>query len=147
LIYGQFNVFRQADAEGILKKAWDALDHGGLLLLEAHHFDAVKKMGREGCSWYSAETGLFSESPHVCLEEHFWERESRTATARYFIIDAESGEVSRYAETFQAYTDDEYRLMLHEKGFEDVRFFPSLTGEEDENQKELFAIVARKPGA
>jgi len=34
--------------------------------------------------------------------------------------------------------------MLAECGFEDVEFFPSLTGEEDESQSDLMAIVARK---
>ena len=45
----------------------------------------------------------------------------------------------------QAYGDQQYRTMLAEAGFVDVRYFPSLTGGEDESQAGLMAIVARKP--
>ena len=78
------------------------------------------------------------------MEEHFWDEESRAATTRFFIVEAGTGRVRRYAASYQAYTDDQYRTLIEECGFEDVRFFPSLTGVEDKSQKEFFALVARK---
>ena len=145
LIYGEFNVFRPPDAVSILDKAYAALDDGRLLLLEPHTFAAVKKMGKPRRSWDSARKGLFSDKPHLCLEENFWEPTTQTATTRYFIIDATTGNVTPHAQSIQAYTDEEYQSLLVERGFEDIRFFASLVGDEDETQADLMAIVARKP--
>ncbi len=144
LIYGELNVFRPKDAGRILAKAYTALNDGGLLLLEPHTFSAVEKIGNQARSWYSAESALFSDKPHLCLEEHFWDAANQTATIRYFIIDAATASVSRYAVSYQAYTDQQYRSLLIDAGFDDVRFYPSLIGDKDNSQQELIAIVARK---
>ena len=144
LIFGELNVFRPADARTILRKAHRALVSDGLLLLEPHTFAAVRRIGERPSSWYAARTGLFSAQPHLCLEEHFWDASHSAATTRFFIVDAATGEVTRHAQSFQAYTDAEYRTTLNEGGFDDLAFFPSLTGMEDESQADLMAIVARK---
>lgn len=146
LIFGEFNVFRSTDARNILQKAHYALASNGLLLIEPHTFAAIQKIGEQAPSWYSAETGLFSDKPHLCLEESFWDSASKTATTRYFIIDVSTGEVSCYAQSFQAYPNSQYHSMLIECGFDDVEFFPSLVGTEDETQGALMVIVARKRG-
>ena len=90
LLYGEFNVFRPVDANLILGKAWHALKPGGLLLLEPHPFDMVQQLGEKPASWYSSVGGLFSERPHVVLQENFWDGDSNTATTRYYILDANS---------------------------------------------------------
>lgn len=144
LIYGEFNVFRSVDARKILQKAYRALASHGLLLLEPLTFAAIQKIGKQGTSWYSAKNGLFSDRPYLCLEENFWETDSRTATTRYIVIDASTADVTRYAQTFQAYTNSEYQSILTECGFGDTEFFPSLTGAEDKSQDDLIAIAARK---
>ncbi|MCK4850627.1 MAG: class I SAM-dependent methyltransferase [Phycisphaerae bacterium] len=144
LIYGELNVFRPKGAGRILAKAYTALNDGGLLLLEPHTFSAVEKIGNQARSWYSAQAGLFSDKPHLCLQEHFWDGPSLTATTRYFIIDAATANVSRHAVSYKAYTDEQYRSLLTETGFEDIRFCPSLADDEDHSQQGLIAIVARK---
>jgi len=144
LIFGELNVFRPVDAKAILKKANRALNKNGILLLEPHSFGAVKNIGQQSSSWYSAKSGLFSDKPHICLEESFWDGQSSTTTKRYFIIDASTGEVARYATTYQAYTDRQYRSLLRECGFEAIGFFPSLGKAKDKYQDDLIAIVANK---
>jgi len=144
LIFGEFNVFTPADARRILDKAHRALLPGGLLLLEPHTWAAVQRMGERGASWYSAQRGLFSDRPYIVLEENFWDDVSAAATKRYWVVDATSGEVAPYAQSFQAYTDARYRDLLVECGFEAARLYPSLTGVEDESQNTLMAIVSRK---
>jgi ubiquinone/menaquinone biosynthesis C-methylase UbiE len=143
-IFGELNVFRSQDAQLILQKAYAALDRGGVLVLEPHTFEAVKAIGQNPSEWYSASSGLFSESPHLYLQENFWDETTNTATQRYFIIDAQSGSVTRYASTMQAYTNDQYRSLLEECGFRDVEFFPSLEGNENDYGRGLLAITARK---
>lgn len=144
LIFGEFNTFRPADAREILEKANAALAGDGVILLEPHTLEIVRQLGQQPPSWYSAPSGLFSERPHVCLEEHFWDAARRTSTTRFSIVDAATAEVTQHASSTQAYTDDEYRSALRECGFEDIRFSASLTGVEDGSQEGLFAITARK---
>ncbi len=142
LIYGEINPFRRTEAAAILSKARQALIPGGRLLLEAHTDAAIVEMGAREPSWFSAEAGLFSDRPYLCLTDHAWDARERVATNRYFVIDGATGAVTRHAESLQAYTDDAYRSLLAGCGFGEVVFHPSLTGEPDPAQKQLFAIVA-----
>ncbi|MGC9333892.1 MAG: class I SAM-dependent methyltransferase [Anaerolineae bacterium] len=143
-LFGELNVFRPADAKAILRKVHDALRDGGLLLLEPHTHRAVRRIGRAPVSWYSAEEGLFSERPHLCLEESFWDAEQEVATQRYFVVDAETGSVARHAASTQAYRQKAYRTLLAGTGFAAAEFFPSLAGEPDPSQRDFLAIVACK---
>jgi len=142
LIYGEFNVFRPADVAMILDKAWQALDPGGFLLLEPHHYQVVRQLGEEPDSWYASSGGLFSERPHLVLKENYWDVPRQVSTIRYYVIDALSGQVSRYAQSMQAYQDDEYRSLIFAHGFEGVQILPGLLGKD--SPQGLIAIVARK---
>ena len=144
LIFGEFNVFRPSDAARILANVHAALDEGGVLLLEAHTGEAIREFGLRPASWYASESGVFSGLPHLCLQENFWDAQSETVTRRYFVVDASSGEVTRYAQTLKAYTEEQYRAILEAAGFGDVRFHPSLTGTDDVLQRDLLVIQARR---
>ena len=144
LIFGEICAFRRADAERILAKAHAALDVGGLILLEPHTYEAVRKMGGRAASWQMRKKGLFSDRPHLYLAESFWDEASRTSTTRCYIVDAETAEVTGHTATTQAYPNEQYRGWLLERGFEDVRYFASLTGAADETQADYLAVVARK---
>jgi SAM-dependent methyltransferase len=142
LIYGEFNVFRPYDAAVILDKALQALRPGSMLLLEPHPFPVVVSLGEAPPSWYSSPGGLFSEHPHVVMQENFWDAGIHASSMRYFVIDAASGQVTRFAQCMQAYQDDEYRILLTSHGFEDIQILPGLLG--DDSPQELMAILARK---
>jgi len=145
---GQFNVFRRDDASLILGRVCACLLPGGLVLLEPQKFTTIENIGRSGTSWYSCDDGggLFSDSPHLCLQESFWDPDAQATTQRFFIVDSETGEVRRHALTTEAYTDEQLRDSLVQAGFMDIRFFPSLLGVDvsDESQSVNLAIVARK---
>lgn len=142
LVYGEINPFRRPEATAILQKARQALVPGGRLLLEAHTDAAIVEMGAREPSWFSAESGLFSDRPYLCLTDHTWDARERVATNRYFVIDGATGVVTRHAESLQAYTDDAYRSLLAACGFGEVVFHPSLAGKHDPAQRHLIAIVA-----
>jgi SAM-dependent methyltransferase len=144
LIFGEFNVFRPEDAACLLDKAWASLRVGGLLLLEPHPYMAIQHIGQQSARWYSAEQGLFSLQPHLCLEEYTWDEIRRSATTRHYIVDAATAEVTRYAGSMQAYTDDEYLALLASHRFGEINFYPSLAGQAGEIKFELIAITARK---
>ena len=143
-IFGELNVFRPQEAHIILHKAHEALTQDGLLVLEPHKFETVRAIGEEPSNWYSTSSGLFSEDPHLYLQENFWDTASCTATSRYFIVDAMSSEVTRYAATVQAYSLNQYLTLLQECGFRQVEFHPSLEGKESQKTQGLLVITARR---
>jgi hypothetical protein len=149
MLFGQLNVFRRADARSILKSAFASLAPGGLVLLEPQRFSTVEANGRAGNSWYSCgeSGGLFSSRPHLCLSESFWDAAGQSATQRFFIVDAETGQVTSHAMTTEAYTNEQFGELLTDVGFEDLRFFPSLVGVEVEevSQSANLVLIGRKP--
>jgi SAM-dependent methyltransferase len=144
LIFGEFNVFHPDDARAILHKIHAALDDSGLLLLEPHTVDAIKRSGEAPPSWQTSQSGLFSEEPHVLLTENFWREDRQIATERYFIIDGRSGAVTRHAASMQAYSEAQFGLLVDECGFTDMRIYSSLYGEIDAAEGDFFALTARK---
>lgn len=143
LLYGELNVFRPADARGILARARRALGPGGALVLETHTAAAVAAIGARAPRWRSLRSGLFSARPHLWLEESHWDGAARAATKRHFIVDAESGEVTRYAASYQAWDESDYRRLLADAGFAEITSHPSLTGSPDPSQSEFGVWVAR----
>ena len=145
LIFGEFNVFTEADARLLLGRTHQALRSGGRLLLEPQTYDIIEKEGNRSASWHTQSGGLFSPRPHLWLEEHFWHAGGHAATTRYFIIDAATGAVERYASTTQAYTDADLDRLLSDAGFSEIQRFPSLAGTNRDRQEGLCVLMAKKP--
>jgi SAM-dependent methyltransferase len=144
-IFGEFNVFKPADARSILQKACASLRPGGRLVLEISTPDAVEQLGNQPSTWYSSKNGLFADQPHLCLMESFWDDEKTVATERFFIIDTVTGAVTRYAASTQAYEREQLEEMLSTAGFQKIDFHPSLTGENRAGQPdEFFVALAQK---
>jgi SAM-dependent methyltransferase len=144
-IFGELNVFKPAEARFILQKALSALKPGGKILLELSSLELVEQIGNQPSTWYSAESGLFSASPHLCLMETFWDEKNTIATERFYIVDAASGEVERYAFSTQGYAAGQIKSMLRETGFQEIALFPSLTGQPEDEGDEFIAVSASRP--
>lgn len=153
LIFGELNVFRRAEALAILKKAYRALQANGKLLLEVHRLNVVRQVGLRPSAWSShLGGGLFSEHPHLLLEEAFWNEELRVATERYFVLHSPEAanrivdaapQVSLYAASMQGYDRAGYRLLLAEAGFRRTRFEKNWGGW-SEGSQDFNLIVAEK---
>ena len=143
MVYGQFNVFPRDRGLEILKMAHAALKPGGFLLLEVQSAEQIQKSGKKGPSWYSAQAGLFSEAPHVVLQENFWHAEAGASTTRFFVIDGRTGSASSYALSNEAYAEDELTDALRSAGFQDVERFSSLSGRTVAGDEDLPVVVAR----
>ena len=144
LIFGELNVFTPSDARSILKRAHAALFDRGTLLLEVHTLSVVREIGERDPSWYTAEPGLFSDRPHLCLRESSWDPDQRTATERCLIVDAETGLATKHGATTQGYSDSEYRSLLQDSGFREVDFRASLSGDPEDTDDRLMAILASR---
>lgn len=122
LIFGELNVFTRDEALDILTRSRAALQPGGCLLLEVHTFDAVRRMGEAPPSWRAAERGLFSDQPHIRLDDAYWDADARAAVTRHYIIDAGTAEVTLYGASVQAYEQSDYERLLSEAGFEQLEW-------------------------
>ena len=70
------------------------------------------------------EPAACSPTGHIfSLYDSTWDPIRKAAINRYYIIDAETGEVTRHMESLQAYSDGEYEKLLVETGFTDVRIY------------------------
>jgi len=142
LIYGQFNVFPRDRGQEILGRARAALAPGGRLILEIQDGEEIEQRGRTAPSWYSAETGLFSDRPHLVLQENFWHEDASSSTVRFSVIDATTSEVTHHALSNEAYSQDDLAAALKSAGFSDVAWYPSLSGETTGGEV-LPVVVAR----
>jgi SAM-dependent methyltransferase len=140
LLYGQFNVFRRSEASAILAKARNALRPGGVLVLEPQTAEHIRTAAQAGPSWSAHNEGLFSARPHLLLTESSWDESASTSTQRFYVIDAKSSAVQRYALSNVAYEEDELVDSLVDLGFVATRVAASLTGEARDDG--LFAIFA-----
>jgi SAM-dependent methyltransferase len=143
-IYGEFNVFRQADARTILHKAWSALRDGGQLLLEPHTYAYVRGLGESPPTWYTSAKSVFHDTAHLRLMDYDWHAVTRAATIRYFVIDLANCQMQAYAQSMQAYTNEEYHELLKLTGFDRIRIFPDMGEADREQEAALFVITARK---
>ena len=144
LIYGQFNVFPRKVGSEILNKAVAALAPGGRLLLELQTAEQIKTGGQTGPSWYSVSNGLFSDRPHLVLQESFWNDDASASTMRFMVVDAATGAVSNFALSNEAYSESELENALREQGLEAFKRFPSLSGHPVGGDSDLPVIVAHR---
>lgn len=140
MLFGELNVFKPKDAQQLIKKAFQALKVGGILLLETHAFSAVQTIGEQGPSWYSEEKGLFSDKPHFVLSESFWDEERMIATTRHFIVDAKTETVAQQSESIQAYKKKGYQDLLEMEGFQQINFHRSFGDAQDDDFLVISAI-------
>jgi SAM-dependent methyltransferase len=142
LLFGEMNVFSIADFRAIIQKARSALVDGGVLLLEPHEPGVVRANFESSPTWTSSESGLFSDRPHLLLEEGFWHNDVHMAVKRWYVIDAKSGDVTPYSQTVVDYSRFELAHLVEGEGFtvsEAPGGWPS--GNED-HPAEFYPLVA-----
>lgn len=117
LLFGEINVFSCAEALRLLQTARNSLRPGGVVIVETHTAEAIRAIGHLPNHWQAVPSGLFSERPHLLLEEHFWNEALAAAMTRYYVLDAETAACTEYAALMQAYTEAEYQRFFEESGF------------------------------
>lgn len=144
IIFGEFNAFPPSDAETILGKMYAALKPGGRILIEAHTYDAIKRIGQAENSWYRSESGLFSDRPHLCLIANIWYEDEELERTSFAVLDAETTEAEVYINTLQAYSFDSYRAMLKRAGFSQVDIIPAWGKPDFDENDNLVMLRARR---
>jgi len=144
IIFGEFNAFPPSDAEIILGKMHVALKPGGRVLIEAHTYDAIKRIGQAENSWYRSESGLFSDRPHLCLIANIWYEDEELERTSFTVLDAETTDAEVYINTLQAYSFDSYRAMLKRAGFSQVDIIPAWGKPDFDENDNLVMLRARR---
>jgi len=139
LIHGEFNAFAEAETDAILTRAFLALKPDGVLLLEVNAPQTIESETRR--TWSSAESGLFTERPHLCIEETIRDADTRTETTRWYIVDAATGDVTPYSQVIRLCSREQYERQIMRAGFRSVEVLPSLGGSLEGH---YVTVVARK---
>jgi hypothetical protein len=143
LLYGEFNAFTREDALSILTRTRESLRKGGQVLLEPHTFEDLQSTGAAKTDWRTLERGLFSDRPHLLLEESFWDADRSIRIHRWFVVDVASCGVEQHVESMQAYSDADYQELLDAAGFREVETRPDWPAAPGHEQA-LIALIARK---
>jgi SAM-dependent methyltransferase len=144
MVFGELNSLRKETAAALLVDMHRALRSGGLIAVELRSLAFHKRSGLSASNWHTAESGLFSDSPYLCLREFHWSESERAASQRDWIIDIETGAVEMFTQTAQAYTDEESSEMAETAGFIDLQIYGSLDGEAYAPGDDTLVVVARK---
>ena len=86
--------------------------------------------------------GLFSDGPHLVLQEAFFDEESAVRTERFHVLDARTGLVRTHALSSVAYRAEEIEEMLRAAGASDVTMRDPLDG--DERSPDLWLFEGRR---
>lgn len=131
MLHGEMNTFSKTEIREILKNIESVLDGNGILLLTASTVDGIRPPQPIQRTWESGYSGIFLDEPYLELNETIWDSDSKTSVIRYFIVNANTGNVTEYSESYQAYTNEEYEGLFKSCGFADVNLLPPLSGMKD----------------
>jgi SAM-dependent methyltransferase len=138
--YGEFHSFPPETAHRFLARIAQALVPGGLFVLEYQPFELYLREDTQ--EWAAVDRSAFSDSPHLWLQEYHWDERQQSEINVHWIIDAASGDLSRYAQCSRAYRDAELVELCRTAGLERPDFRPPITGVSE--RYEFAMLVVRR---
>jgi SAM-dependent methyltransferase len=138
--FGEFNSFPPDQARALLARVAGCLEPGGLLVLEYQPWDLFAR--DDSTSWAVHERSVFADAPHLWLQEHHWDDETRAEIVVFWILEPGTDEPRRFTQCHQAYADEELVGMLAAAGFAAPDFHPPITGVDE--RFEFPVLVARR---
>jgi ubiquinone/menaquinone biosynthesis C-methylase UbiE len=141
-LYGQFTVLRPEESLDVLRRIHAALRPGAMLLLEVLDDTRIDK--KNSTWWYTDQGGLWGDFPYLHLGERAWDQERRAVIERFYVLNLESGQMSSYGLSDQAYTSDMMRDMLEEAGFTGVTVHPAWDGLALKDAQEWCVYIAQR---
>lgn len=138
--FAEFHGFAADAAQRILDDAAAMTRPGGLLVLETMPLDLFAR--DQETSWSLHRRSVFSDRPHLWLQEHHWHEDDLAEITVHWILDVDDGSLARYSQCHQAYTDDQLAAMVDAAGFTPQDLYPPITGVDE--QLEFPVLVARR---
>lgn len=138
--FGEFGSFQPGEALTMLRQLAPAVPPNGLLVLEYQPWELFPQ--EDGTSWEVTADTVFADLPHLWLQEWAWDDQARAEITVHWILEPVSGRLDRYAQSHQAYTENELIDLLVAAGFDRVSFHPPITGVDE--RFEFPMLVARR---
>jgi SAM-dependent methyltransferase len=142
LLFGEMNVFTAEDLSLIARKTRAALNTGGMLMLEPHEPGVIRANFETAPSWSAQESGLFSDRPHMLIDEGFWHDDVQMAVKRWYVVDSETNEVTNYSQTVVEHTKAELVKLIEAEGFTVSDAPGGWPAGNDDGSPEFYPLVA-----
>lgn len=137
--FGEWHSFPPDVAAAVLADLAAVLAPGGLFVLEYQPWDSfLRDCGRQ---WQAGEHSVFSDAPHLWLQEFAWDDEAAAEVNVHWIVEAGLAEPRRYVQCHQAYSDDDLVAILAGAGLGQPTFHPPITGCDDRYEFPLVVTV------
>jgi len=137
--FGELHSFPPTTAAGILDGLVACLKPGGLFVLEYQPWDLFPR--EDGHQWQACDKSVFSDVPHLWLQEFAWDEAARAEINVHWIVEAGCDEPRRYVQCHQAYRDDELVTLLADAGLAQPTFHPPITGCDERFEFPLLVTV------
>jgi len=138
--FGDFHGFPDAAVAEFLPRLASCLKPGGLFVLEHQPLEDYEHS--DSTNWTSRDRSVFSSAPHLWLEEFFWHEAESTEVHVHWIIDQDSGSLTRYVQCHRAWDEEELVDLLADVGLVEPVYHPPITGIDE--QFEFPVLVTRK---
>jgi cyclopropane fatty-acyl-phospholipid synthase-like methyltransferase len=142
IVYGQANAFPAQHLEDLLRRVRQWSSPEAVLVLDlASRCRLMSDLGR---SWSVRETSVFSDRPHLWLEEKVYSRRHRVQTHEVITVDFESERVESFCTHHAVFELPDLEQLLRAAGWRIEMVFGDLTGSPyDEDQSTWQVPVAR----
>ncbi|MBD3221508.1 methyltransferase domain-containing protein [bacterium] len=138
--FAEIASFTPDEARGLMGDLAAMVRPGGLVVIEWMPEELFARHAET--SWETRDRSVFSDRPHLWLQEHHWDDDQRAEITVHWIVDLETGRVERHAQCHQAYAREEIDVLLTDAGFERPTHHPPITGVDE--QMEFPVLVTRR---
>lgn len=141
LIYCDLGVLSPKDRSTLLKKVYRALKPGGILILDVFYETYVKIFEELQTINYQSG-GFWSPEDYVVVQRNLYYEESKNTLEQYLIITEEN--CKQYNIWNQIYSKTSFEKEVLKAGFQNVRFFDDVRGNEFTGKKDTICGVFRR---
>jgi SAM-dependent methyltransferase len=143
LIYCDFGVFPDAEADILLKKVHAALKPGGCFIFDV--FTPVKYSGVKDHhqTWDCLESGFWRPYPYICLSTQHIYPENDTFMDQHVVMDQrDTCEV--YRNWNHCYSRQTMTRLMNRNGFHELKFYADVAGADYHEMSETLCMAAEK---
>lgn len=138
--FGDFHGFPPAIARDFVPRLAACLAPHGIFVLEIQTLDQFEPS--DTTNWTAVDGTVFNPNPHLWLEEWFWHEAEKVEVHVHWIIERDSGKLSRYVQCHQGWSEEDLVSLFAESGLTGAVLHPPITGIDE--QFEFPVLVTRK---
>ena len=138
--FGDFHGFQPAVARAFIPQLAACLGPHGIFALEFQPLDDFEPT--DASAWHAVDGTVFCPEPHLWLEEWFWHEDEQVEIHVHWIIERDSGKLSRFVQCHQGWTEEDLVGLFADAGLTGAVLHPPITGIDE--QFEFPVLVTRK---